>query len=346
MARAAGAGHIVVLIDNIPAGLVAAFDRLRADGIDVDIARDTRDAADRIHPEEQLLLICDGVVSNPALLKTLVENGGPRLLVCDDALETSALERIDAQHRWVGIALLDGGLLRQTVSALGDWTLAPTLLRVLVQAAAIRHPVANDGFATNVRTSEDARIATLALASKSNAVGPHLWDRRVAAPLMRRIVPMLLEQNVPTELMVGLSFVLPAIAVLCAAMGWLGAAAALILVCAFPVAAGLQMASVAARESGALRKVLAALILVMAVVVLAAGARLWISDGRLVAIVCALWAASEIATVPSLTSFARDPYLHAGVLLAAALLGWPLAGIGAIIALLVVPQLWNRLRAQ
>ena len=42
IARACGAAHIVVLVDRIPGALVSAFDRLRADGMDVDVARDAR----------------------------------------------------------------------------------------------------------------------------------------------------------------------------------------------------------------------------------------------------------------------------------------------------------------
>ena len=44
----AGAHHIVVLVERLPAPLIAAIDRLRRDGNRVDIARSVADAADQI----------------------------------------------------------------------------------------------------------------------------------------------------------------------------------------------------------------------------------------------------------------------------------------------------------
>ena len=47
-AAAAGARHNVILVERVPAALVAGIDRLKRDGLDVELARTVADAADRI----------------------------------------------------------------------------------------------------------------------------------------------------------------------------------------------------------------------------------------------------------------------------------------------------------
>ena len=65
LAAAAGAGPIILLVERMPAALTAAVDRLRRDGLRVEVARGLADAVDRIHPDEALLVLADGCVAEP-----------------------------------------------------------------------------------------------------------------------------------------------------------------------------------------------------------------------------------------------------------------------------------------
>src|SRR3546814_14345702 len=67
----------------------------------------------------------------------------PALLTRVDHLADDRFERIDADSRWAGLALLDGGTLRQTAAMLQDWDLQSTLLRRVVQAHARQIAVRN-----------------------------------------------------------------------------------------------------------------------------------------------------------------------------------------------------------
>lgn len=137
-AARAGAGHVIILVERLPAALIAAIDRLRRGGISVEIARSVDDAADRVHPDEALLLIADGCIAGQGAIDRLAASKAPTLLTLADEPGREMFERIDAAARWAGVALIDGALLRDTAAMLGDWDLESTLLRRAVQEGAAR----------------------------------------------------------------------------------------------------------------------------------------------------------------------------------------------------------------
>ena len=173
----AGATHVVILVERLPAALTAAIDRLRRDGIAIDIARSVADAADRIHPDERLLIMADGcVVAQPAADR-LAQADAPTLLTLSDESGRDAFERIDAGTRWAGMALIDGARLRETVGMLGDWDFESTLLRRMVQEGAAR---------LNIFATEDgATPAGLPIMAESAASLALLETHLVAASRRR-----------------------------------------------------------------------------------------------------------------------------------------------------------------
>ena len=138
LALDAGAGHVVVLVERVPASLAQAVDRLRRQGARIEIARSVSDAADRFHPEERIILVADGAIAAPGAVEALVAERGPALLALPDTQEHAGFERIDAHQRWAGFAMTGKAALDATAQMLGDWDLSSTLLRRLVQADAAR----------------------------------------------------------------------------------------------------------------------------------------------------------------------------------------------------------------
>lgn len=138
LAIGAGAAHIVVLVERVPAVLAQAVDRLRRQGARIEIARSVADAIDRFHPAERILLIADGAVAAQGAIDTLAEEDGAALLALPDTQDYEEFERIDAGERWAGYALMTQPMLEATAQMLGDWDLSSTLLRRLVQADAER----------------------------------------------------------------------------------------------------------------------------------------------------------------------------------------------------------------
>lgn len=203
LARRAGAAHIVVLVERVPAALAQAIDRLRRDGLRIEIARSVGDAVDRFHPEERVLLVADGVVAAQAAVDALVDTPGPALLALPDVQDHAAFERIDAEDRWAGYAVLDKAMLVETANMLGDWDFISTLLRRLVQGDALRVPaLAPDGPASDggapppppvIATGPGATLAIEHLLLRRAERGEGNWAERhlhrlVAAPLLSQVM--------------------------------------------------------------------------------------------------------------------------------------------------------------
>ncbi len=175
LALAAGAGHLVVLVERVPANLALAVDRLRRQGARIEIARSVGDAIDRFHPEERIILVADGAIAARGAVEALANERSAALLVVPDIEENAAFERIDAAQRWAGFALLDKSALEATAQMLGDWDLTSTLLRRLVQSDAVRIDALNP--------SGERPVSAPILAIGPSAIGA------VEASLLRRADP-------------------------------------------------------------------------------------------------------------------------------------------------------------
>lgn len=136
LAAAAGAAPIVLAVERVPPDLTAAIDRMRADGLQLVVARSAAEAAEAIHPDDHVLLMADGMLATQGHVDQLAAIGGPSILTVPDVRVDDRYERIDAHSRWAGLALLDGDLLKRTAAVLGEWDLQSTLLRRAVQSGA------------------------------------------------------------------------------------------------------------------------------------------------------------------------------------------------------------------
>jgi hypothetical protein len=143
-AAAAGAAPILVLVERLPAGLNEAFERLRLDGLNVLAVSDGIEAASRFEAGALVLLLGDGIVPPPRLIAELADEPEPVVVTVPDDESHRNFERIDAEARWAGIAIIDGQILSSTAAMLGDWDLQSTLLRRTLQEGAERLPATED----------------------------------------------------------------------------------------------------------------------------------------------------------------------------------------------------------
>lgn len=134
LCAAAGAGRIVILVERVPSNLLAAVDRLKAQGLDAVVARSADEAGEALHPEDRLIVLADGLLPAEAHIRRLVSLGGPAILTVPDVRVDDRFERIDAHSRWAGIAILDGEMLKRTAAMVGEWDLQSTLLRRAIQS--------------------------------------------------------------------------------------------------------------------------------------------------------------------------------------------------------------------
>ena len=146
---ALGAAPLLVLVERVPVALNEAFERLRAEGISVVAVSDGAEAASRFEAGTDVILLADGVAPDMTDVARLgdgdeaIGGEGATVLTVPDDEAHGGFERIDASHRWAGLARLPAGLVGATAAMIGDWDLQSTLLRRAVQAGARLVPAAS-----------------------------------------------------------------------------------------------------------------------------------------------------------------------------------------------------------
>jgi hypothetical protein len=248
LASRAGARHVVLLIERLPAGLTGAIDRLRRDGIAIEVARSAGDAADRFHPDERVLVFADGALAGGDAIGRLVAGPAPAMLTIGESGPAGPFERIDAGARWAGLVLVSGDMLRKTVAMLGDWDLHSTLLRRAVGISARRIDIADgsglgDPFpAMMVRSRGGAQAATEAsFAVDRETEG---WPGRVIyGPLARLFAGAVLDRPLESRWLRWAGGATALLAVPALGRGWLAAGLSLLVVAALIDATGRLLAA-------------------------------------------------------------------------------------------------------
>jgi hypothetical protein len=231
-ARAAGAGHAVVYVERVTSELLATVDRLRREGLTVDIARTVADAAEYIHPDEAVLMIAPDVVVMAERLLAVATNADPVLLCVRDEPANDRFELIDPTARWTGFARIDGGLLRRTAAMVGDWDLASTLLRRAVQEGVARMTLTPEEAGQDLLVIDSAAAAQqsgrrLIAATQVQAGG---WGTKwLIAPLARTLARVASDLNVDARWVTVAGFTIFTLSAVCALAGWVVASLLLVL---------------------------------------------------------------------------------------------------------------------
>ena len=231
-ARAAGVAHAVIYSERVTSPLLATVDRLRREGLSVDIARNVVDAAEFIHPDEGVMMIASDLIVSPERLTMLAESTEPVLLCVRDEAANDHFELIDPTARWTGFARIDGGLLRRTAAMVGDWDLGSTLMRRAVQEGAARMTLTADearGHLIDLRGTTAAQRAgrqLVATTAVENGGWAHHWLVAPAARLLARVVGDL---GVEAQWVTLAGFAFFGLATACAMAGWIVASLLILL---------------------------------------------------------------------------------------------------------------------
>ncbi len=198
-ARRVGASAMLLLVDGVPAALAEACDRIRARGLAVDLVRDGQDIAKASLQAERMLLVGDAIIASAAAWQAVSSSRAPILLVTNDSSTTQALERIDAQTRWAGLALLDGARLASLDRCPPDWDPQLFLFRSAVQDGTEQLDWAGSQFVSGDMAVASSGTVIDALESRvmaqSDAREAGLGRRWLMAPLVRMVAGPLLARQ-------------------------------------------------------------------------------------------------------------------------------------------------------
>lgn len=229
-AAAAGAAPIVVVVERVPQDLQDAFERLRLDGIGVFPVSDVAEAVSRFEAGSMIVLIGDGVVPSASLVAQIAEEPEPAVAtVSDDEIHT-AFERIDAESRWAGVAVVDARLLGSTAAMLGDWDLQSTLLRRTLQEGARRVPIdAATAEPLIAERPEQLEEFQRGLVSGSRAERTDWASRFVLPPVEELATRQLMSTTVRPGWLLWAALALTIAGAVCFGRGWLGAGLVLLV---------------------------------------------------------------------------------------------------------------------
>ena len=229
-AAAAGAAPIVVIVERVPQALQDAFERLRLDGVGIFPVSDVAEAVSRFEAGSLILLVGDGIVPPSDLVMAMAEEPEPAVSTIPDDEAHEAFERIDAESRWAGVAVVDAHLLGSTAAILGDWDLQSTLLRRTLQEGALRVPVADvGGEPLLVEKADDLQDFERKLFVASRGVRPDWVSRFLLPPVEEFATEHLMETSVRPPWLIWGALALTLTGAFCFTRGWLGAGLLLLL---------------------------------------------------------------------------------------------------------------------
>lgn len=229
-ASAAGAAPIVVVVERIPTALQDAFERLRLDGSSVFAVSDVQEAVSRFEAGSMILLIGDGVAAPAGLVERFASEPEPAVATVPDDDAHESYERIDAESRWAGVAIVDSQLLGSTAAILGDWDLQSTLLRRSLQEGALRLPAEDcGGEPLLVENADDLAGFQRSLVAGSRAARTD-WASRYVLPLLEEFATeQLMESRVRPIWLVWTALAMTLLAAFCFLRGWLGVGLGLLI---------------------------------------------------------------------------------------------------------------------
>jgi hypothetical protein len=228
-AAAASAAPVVVVVERVPQALQDAFERLRLDGIGVFPVSDVAEAVSRFEAGSMILLIGDGVAPPASLVVQIVEEAEPAVTTVPDDEEHAAFERIDAESRWAGVALVDAHLLGSTAAMLGDWDLQSTLLRRTIQEGALRVPSEPGGEPLLAQSADQLEGFQRTLLAASRARRTDWVSRFILPPVEEFATEQLMETQVRPAWLIWAALALTVAAAICFTRGWLGAGLILLI---------------------------------------------------------------------------------------------------------------------
>lgn len=232
LAAASGADPIIILVERVTPGLLAAVDRVRSEGVKVALARSPAEAAEAVGTEDRILLIADGVVADESHVGRLAGAGSASLLTFPDRGGDDRYERIDADSLWAGLAMIDGATLRRTTQMLGDWDLQSTLLRQAVQNGArqlaLRGEAADDRLAI-AASAEDLAEAEAVIVANASAPRGSWISRYLLGPIEQVLTRLLMPSSVTPAWLYISAATLLALGGLLFAKGWLAAGMIMLL---------------------------------------------------------------------------------------------------------------------
>ncbi|MDQ0250664.1 hypothetical protein J2W22_002728 [Sphingomonas kyeonggiensis] len=196
----AGAEQVLVAVGKMTPALLTAVNRAAKRHARIEIVRSAEEAAEKIAPGAQVLVMADGLVTTDPVMDRMAKAGGEALLVTDDPTSPAAIERLDMRDSWAGVARITVEQLAQIAQMPEDYDFQSALLRVAAQSGA-EHVGLTAGW---LKGGHAVERSVEGLAARNTGVLAALTERRtnwadrwVFTRAARIALPELVGRNVP-----------------------------------------------------------------------------------------------------------------------------------------------------
>ncbi|MEP3224436.1 MAG: hypothetical protein ABJO01_00550 [Parasphingorhabdus sp.] len=194
-AQQMGADKIVLLSPTMHGALLQYVDALKIQNIDAEIARNSDHLQQYATDEDELLYLGDGILPGEVMALAVREESAEMIQVVGNADDYSSFERIDLNHRWLGIALLKASRLAEISDIPEDWDIGSALLRTAVQSDCRRDIVSDDRMKADnlvqLLTEVNVQQYTQRRLEKAEIPKQNFLDRFLVWPATRKLIPLL-----------------------------------------------------------------------------------------------------------------------------------------------------------
>ncbi|CAM3986649.1 CDP-alcohol phosphatidyltransferase [Novosphingobium lubricantis] len=231
LALSLGCRRIAIMAEAISGELVALQHVAEAGGAQFHVVATARALVPLILPEDDVIVLGDGLLAMPDAMRDLIEAGPALLTLPIESGLPLGFERIDINHAFAGAMRVGGRIAAGLADLPPEWSVQSALLRLAMQARVVQRGVPagylDDGRWSIVRNEDEAhRIEGLwlslhtGIASRtSTGSGFRTPGDTLASVIVRRFGPAMLHAGTRPAL-IGLAA--GAVGLLGGGAGWLG----------------------------------------------------------------------------------------------------------------------------
>ena len=192
--RKLGVERFIISTASMNSYILQFTNDLRRVGIEVEYVRSLHALGDMLSEDDQFLLMSEAVLCDDKYLETLCGNDVSQILALENIAEYEQFELIDLEHRWAGLAKIDGKLISALDMMPEDSDIHSTLLRLALQngcALNIIEPNPDDIFKV-VNQKQAKQLSNIYLQNLDETIGEKgLTETYIFMPVTKMILPKL-----------------------------------------------------------------------------------------------------------------------------------------------------------
>jgi hypothetical protein len=136
-----GVKRFYIGVDGLPGALLNYKDTVVSEGLDVRLIRDPSAMAAELDDGTLTVVLRADTIITPDLVEKAMGDGTPLVATVEEHGENQDFERIDLNHRWTGLAILERSTLAKLSALPEGWDMASSLLRQTIQDGGKLWPV-------------------------------------------------------------------------------------------------------------------------------------------------------------------------------------------------------------